>query len=78
MFLRALRIREETLGPDHPDVAYSCNNLGALYFNQGQFSQAEIVLSRALRIRQRTLPADHPLVALSRQRLQLVMHNSRS
>ena len=28
---RALAIREKTRGPDHPDVAASLNNLGALY-----------------------------------------------
>ncbi len=28
---RALAIREKALGPDHPDVAASLNNLASLY-----------------------------------------------
>jgi len=29
------------LGPDHPDVAMSLNNLAALYSNQGKYAEAE-------------------------------------
>jgi hypothetical protein len=33
--LRALAIHEKALGPDHPDVAISLNNLAALYQSRG-------------------------------------------
>ena len=31
LFKRALAIREKALGPEHPDVATSLNNLALLY-----------------------------------------------
>ncbi len=37
----ALAIREKALGPDHPDVAKSLNNLAALYVEKGRFAEAE-------------------------------------
>jgi hypothetical protein len=36
LYQRALRIRETALGPDHPDVALSLNNLAELYHAPGQ------------------------------------------
>lgn len=38
---QALRIREQVLGPDHPDVAVSLTNTGELYRSQGMFAEAE-------------------------------------
>ena len=34
LYKRALAIREDTLGPRHPDVASSLNNLGVLLKSQ--------------------------------------------
>jgi tetratricopeptide (TPR) repeat protein len=48
---RALAIREQTLGPDHPDLAQSLNNLATIYLRQGQFSEALPLFQRALAIR---------------------------
>ena len=38
---RSLAIREKGLGPDHPDVAISLDNLAGLYHNQGKYAEAE-------------------------------------
>jgi tetratricopeptide (TPR) repeat protein len=38
---RALAIREEVLGPDHPDVARALNSLAVLYKNQGRYADAD-------------------------------------
>ena len=38
---RALEIREKALGPVHPDVASSLNNLASLYKDQGKYEDAE-------------------------------------
>jgi CHAT domain-containing protein len=46
---------EKVLGPEHPDVATSLNNLAALYEDQGKYSEAEPLLKRALQIRERAL-----------------------
>ena len=38
---QALQIAEQSLGPDHTDVASSLNRLALLYSAQGRYSQAE-------------------------------------
>ena len=38
---QALKLREQVLGPDHPDVAVSLNNYAELLRSQGCFSEAE-------------------------------------
>src|SRR2546422_10812580 len=58
-----LRIREKTLGPDHPDVAASLNNLALLYRTKGQYAQAEPLYQRSLAISEKALGPDHPSVA---------------
>ena len=35
LYQRALEIREKALGPEHPDVALSLNNLAMLYMPKG-------------------------------------------
>ena len=47
-FEKALAIREKALGPEHPDVAASLNNLAELYRAQGQYAKAEPLYQRAL------------------------------
>ncbi|MGH6847493.1 MAG: tetratricopeptide repeat protein, partial [Methylocella sp.] len=49
LFQRALAIWEKALGPEHPDVATSLNNLALLYDAQGQYVQAEPLYRRAPR-----------------------------
>jgi tetratricopeptide (TPR) repeat protein len=51
------------LGPDHPNVAASLNNLGQLYYDQRRYSEAEPLYQRALAIREQVLSPDHPDVA---------------
>jgi tetratricopeptide (TPR) repeat protein len=60
---RALAIREKALGPDHPDVASSLNNLGNVYLRQGHYAESEPLHMRALAIREKALGPDHPDVA---------------
>jgi tetratricopeptide (TPR) repeat protein len=63
LFQRALGIREKTLGPEHPDVAESLNNLAALHYAQGKYAEAEALHQRALGIREKALGPEHPNVA---------------
>ncbi|HEX6246049.1 MAG TPA: tetratricopeptide repeat protein, partial [Polyangiales bacterium] len=65
LYVRALAIWEKALGPMHPDVATSLNNLAVLYRNQGAYAQAEPLLVRALAIHEKALGPMHPDVALS-------------
>ena len=53
LYKRALAICEKALGPDHPDVAASLNDLAALYSKQGRYADAEPLIKRALAIREK-------------------------
>ena len=60
---KALQVAEQAVGPNHPSVATSLNNLALLYFTQGQYAQAEPLFKRALAIDEKALGRDHPDVA---------------
>ncbi|HWO20054.1 MAG TPA: tetratricopeptide repeat protein [Kofleriaceae bacterium] len=62
---RSLKLREKALGPTHPLVAASLNNLGLLYQEQGAYARTEPLLVRALAIWEKALGAMHPDVAAS-------------
>ncbi len=62
---RALAIQEKALGPDHPKVAQSLNNLAALYLQKGKYAKAEPLFKRALGIREKALEPDHPYLVQS-------------
>ena len=47
LYQRALVIREKALGPVHPTVATSLNNLASLYQDQGNYGAAEPLFKRA-------------------------------
>ncbi len=63
LYQRALAIWEQSLGPDHPDVASSLYGLANLYSDQGKYSEAEPLYQRALAIWEQSLSPDHPDVA---------------
>ena len=60
---RSLAIKEKALGPDHPSVATTLNNLAGLYESQGRYEEAEPLYQRALAIWEKALGPDHPSVA---------------
>ncbi|CAM9618735.1 unnamed protein product, partial [Choristocarpus tenellus] len=65
LYQRSLAIREKVLGPDHPHLAFSLDNLAGLLKDQGNHSQAELLYQRSLAIREKVLGPDHPHVAFS-------------
>ena len=71
---QALRIREATLGPEHPDTATSLNNLALLYDTTGAYAKAEELYQRALAIREKALGPEHPSTATSLNNLALLYH----
>ena len=78
---KALEIAQETMGPDHPSVATSLNNIGELYNIQGQYAEAEPLHKRALAIREKALGPDHPdvgqsLSSLAKLYLNRIEHGS--
>jgi len=62
---QSLSLRENQLGPMHPDVAASLNRLGDLHGLLSQHAKAVPLLTRALSIREHALGAWHPDVATS-------------
>jgi len=60
---RILEIREKALGPNHPDVAASFNNLAELYRRQGNYAEAEPLYQRSLAIIEKVFGPEHPLAA---------------
>ena len=65
---RAQAIMEARLGPDHPDVATSLNNLAAVLRDQGDLAEARGLLERALAIwtrREDDINASRALSALA-------------
>jgi tetratricopeptide (TPR) repeat protein len=65
LYRRALALREQALGPTHPDVATSLNSLGLLYHDQGRYAEAEPLYQRAIALREQALGPTHPTVAQS-------------
>jgi hypothetical protein len=66
----AARIQEEELGPLHPDLANTLNNLAIVAERTGSSSEAETLYRRAAAIAAAALPSDHPMVVASRQNLE--------
>ena len=52
LLMQAVAIREQTLGPEHLDVATSLNHLAELYREQAKYEQAEPLYLRALAIQE--------------------------
>ena len=73
MIRRSLAIREKVLGPDHPDVARSLNNMADLYERQKRYADAEPLYRRALAIRERAVGLDHPETATSTNNLAYLL-----
>jgi tetratricopeptide (TPR) repeat protein len=60
LYQRALEIKEQQLGAQHPHTAGSLNNLASLYHAQGNYELAEPLLRRAISILEQTLGDEHP------------------
>jgi tetratricopeptide (TPR) repeat protein len=76
VFAEALRIREQLLAPEHPDLAVSLSNLAALLWETNRLSEAEPLFRRALAIDQKSYGPDHPDVAGDLNNLALLLHDT--
>ncbi|OYQ63699.1 hypothetical protein B9G53_15590 [Pseudanabaena sp. SR411] len=68
--MRSLSILERQLGANHPNFAFSLNNLAELYKSQGKYSEAEPLYLRALAILEVSLGTEHPTTKTIRNNLQ--------
>ncbi|WP_437542202.1 tetratricopeptide repeat protein [Sorangium sp. So ce367] len=71
---RALALREGTLGPEHPDVATSLDNLARLLYANGDYAAAEPLFRRALAIREKALGSEHRNVAISLNNMAALLY----
>jgi tetratricopeptide (TPR) repeat protein/predicted Ser/Thr protein kinase len=62
-FQRALTIRRQILGSDHPAASGSLHDLGNTAYARGRYDEAARYLNEALAIRVRVLGGQHPKVA---------------
>src|SRR5262245_8334602 len=65
----AARLQESTLGPAHPDLASTFNNLAVVCEKENKLADAGEFYHRAFSIASASLDADHPLVLTSRENL---------
>jgi hypothetical protein len=65
----AVELQEADLGPHHPDLANTLNNLGVVCEMADQPSEAETCYRRAYAIAAAALPPDHSFVITSRENL---------
>ena len=62
LYQRVIAIFETALGPAHPNVATSLNNLAELYRAQGKYADAEPLYQRSFWIFLQRLGPEHPTV----------------
>ena len=71
-YSRAVDLREEHAGPEHPDTLTSLNNLGLVREKQGRFDQALRLYERALASQRQHLGEEHPNTLTSTNNLAVL------
>ena len=66
----AAELQEKELGPHHPDLANTLNNLAIVAERTGRPAEAETLYRRAAAIAAAAFPPDHPMVVASTQNLE--------
>ncbi|HEU0139183.1 MAG TPA: tetratricopeptide repeat protein [Bryobacteraceae bacterium] len=64
-FRDVLKVQRKELGPEHPDVAATLNNLGQIEIRRGDYIEAETLVREALQIWTRRLGPYHPHIAVA-------------
>ena len=65
VFNKALALQQAALGPVHPEVASTMNNIAIVLRSQGKADDALALYRSVLSIQEAALGADHPDVATS-------------
>ncbi len=72
LYEQALAIKEDVLGPDHPDVAKTINNIGVVHQIEDELDEAMERFSQVLSIRKKLLHPDHPDIAKSMVNIAII------
>jgi tetratricopeptide (TPR) repeat protein len=70
---KSVKLREEVLGPEHPETLTSLDNLARALESQGDFRSAEVVARRTLRARAHLLGPEHEDSLVSSETLARVL-----
>jgi hypothetical protein len=70
----AAQLQQAEMGPLHPDLANTLNNLAIIAEKAGRLNDAETFYRRAVEIASASLPADDSMVTASRQNLEDFCH----
>ncbi len=73
MYEKSLAIKIRALGPEHPDVGLSYNNMGSVLEQQGQHEEAMEMYEKSLAINIRALGPEHPNVGISYNNMGTVL-----
>ena len=71
LYERARSIRENRLGPDHPEVAATLHNTAELFAGLGRFVEAANLYEQSQSLLERTLGAGHPATVAGAERFQV-------
>lgn len=77
-YQRSLIIREDILGPDHPDVAVTLGNLASACASAGMWTRADSLNRRALAILQTWYGSDHTALTHTLVNLASIAHRQGS
>ena len=72
LYQRDLEISEKVLGPQHPSVATTLNNLASLYYHIGRNEEALSLFERSLKIFESKLGPAHPYFKITEQNIQVL------
>lgn len=72
LLLKARKIKEKLLGPEHLEVAEIDHRLAVVYGKQGKYKNAEYLCEKSLQVRERVLGEEHPDTAASYHNLAAV------
>ncbi len=65
-----LAISQQSLPPNHPDLAKSYMGIGLVYYDTGDYLKAHSCYERAVDIGKQSLPSNHPHLQLYREILE--------
>ena len=74
--MRALTIRQKSLGIENLDTAASLNTLAGIYRSQHRYEEAEALYLRSMEIREKIVGPEHPSMVLTLENYAVVLMQS--
>ena len=74
-YRRSLEMRQRLLGPEHPNIATSLNNVSGILHKKGDLDEAEVLQRASLDMDQKLLGDEHPEVATGINNLATLLHD---